>query len=39
MAEVPPPVFDTDEPEVASLTPFTEVRPRAWTWMRPGSGS
>jgi len=39
MAEVPPSVFDTDEPPVAALTRFEQVRPRAWAWMQPGSGS
>jgi hypothetical protein len=41
MAETPPSVFefDTEETEVAALTPFEQVRPRAWSWMQPGSGS
>jgi len=39
MAETPPSVFDTDESEIAALTPFEQVRPRAWSWMQPGSGS
>ena len=39
MAEIPPSVFDGDEPSVAALTPFDEVRRRAWNWMQPGSGS
>lgn len=39
MAEIPPSVFDADETPPAALTPFDEVRPRAWSWMQPGSGS
>jgi hypothetical protein len=39
MAAPVPPVFETDETEVAALTPFEQVRPRAWSWMQPGGGS
>lgn len=40
MANEPPSVFDADEtPAVTALTPFEQVRPRAWGWMQPGSGS
>jgi hypothetical protein len=39
MAETPPPVFDTEEPPAAFLTPFEKMRPRAWGWMQPGGGS
>ncbi|MCL2515325.1 MAG: hypothetical protein FWD85_08300 [Microbacteriaceae bacterium] len=39
MAEEPPSVFDADETPLRALTPFDEVRPRAWSWMQPGGGS
>ena len=39
MAEVPPSVFEQDETPLGALTPFDEVRPRAWSWLQPGGGS
>ncbi|WP_344790406.1 hypothetical protein [Gryllotalpicola daejeonensis] len=41
MAEIPSSVFDGDTEDDAppALTPFDQVRPRAWSWMSPGSGS
>lgn len=40
MSNEPPSVFDADDtPTVTALTPFDDVRPRAWSWMQPGSGS
>ncbi len=37
MAESPEPIVEDAAP--TALTPFETVRPRAWPWLRPGSGS